>query len=384
MLRRALLAGLICATGVAAQHLRLGLVGGAGLTPDYIRTYFPGGQIVLPDGTVLTFSEVVRQPAGRTAIGGPLLEWSFHSNLSIEGNAIYRRLRLAGVGPTVTWQFPILLKYRFPPGQFGLFVEGGPSLRTTGNRNTNPSHIGVSAGAGLDWQAGAVRLSPTLRYTRWARDVAWTVPSKPDQLELLLAITGDAPSDRHPLGRRVRLGAAGGFFLVRPNRRSAWESPGTPASSFSAESLRGWIVGPRFEFDFTSAFGLLTEANYRQLRFRQTYRFGEAVQPPVISFEGKGAVLWQFPLLLRSGFGRGPFRPFVDVGPSFRLPQDVGGNAATIGVSAGAGVRHVWRGLGFESGLRYSHWGPSRFRNGEIAPNYFRRNQLDLVFAWTF
>jgi hypothetical protein len=215
MLRRALLAGLICATGVAAQHLRLGLVGGAGLTPDYIRTYFPGRQIVLPDGTVLTFPELVRQSAGRTAIGGPLLEWSFYSNLSVEGNAIYRRLRLAGVGPTVTWQFPILLKYRFPLGQFGLFVEGGPSLRTTGNRNANPSHIGVSGGAGLDWQAGAVRLSPTLRYTRWARDVAWTVPSKPDQLELLLAITGDAPSDRHPLGRRVRLGAAANRVRAR-------------------------------------------------------------------------------------------------------------------------------------------------------------------------
>lgn len=370
-------------TTSSAQHLRLGIIGGTALTRDYTTTYFPPLRFVTPDGTEFLSPGFIRQSAGRSAIGGPLLEWSFDRHLSIEANAIYRRLRLAGVGPTVTWQFPILVKYRFSLGPVMPFLQAGPSFRTTGNRNTNPSHAGATAGAGFDWKAGPLRLSPTLRYTRWARDVRWTIPSKPDQLELLLAISGDAASDRHPLGKKVRIGAAGGFPLVRPSRGSSWEDAGPPHSALSVESLRGWLIGPRFEVNFTPVFGMLIEANYRQLRSQQTFRFDDAGTPRVISFESKGAVLWQFPILLRSSLGQGPLTPFVDVGPSFRLPQDVGGNAATLGASAGAGVRYIWRGMGFESGLRYSHWGPSRMRNGEIAPNYFRRNQLDLVFGWT-
>jgi hypothetical protein len=45
------------------------------------------------------------------------------------------------------------------------------TFRIAGNLNGyNPSHYGATAGGGVEVAAGAVRLSPTLRYTRWARD----------------------------------------------------------------------------------------------------------------------------------------------------------------------------------------------------------------------
>jgi hypothetical protein len=244
----------------------------------------------------------------------------------------------------------------------------------------------------LDWRIGAISLAPTIRYTRWARDPAWTIPSKPDQLEALLVLSGDTMSDRHPFGSRVRFGVAGGFPLVRPVRSETWGRTAPELLSYSAsrEYFRGWIVGPRFEFHLSESIGLVAEANYRQLRFSGTDVY--VILNPVtgvpetrtITTEGKAAVLWQFPVLLRARLSTGAINPFFDLGPSFRLPQDVGGNAATIGVSGGAGIRPSWRGVAFETGLRYSYWGPTKRRNGDIAPNDFRRNQLDLTFAVTF
>ncbi|MBM3812696.1 MAG: PorT family protein [Acidimicrobiia bacterium] len=123
----------------------------------------------------------------------------------------------------ITWQFPVLAKYRFA-GRGGArpFLEAGPSFRTTGNRNTNPSHTGLTAGAGLDWKQLGFRVAPTFRYTRWAADPWWTHPSKQDQLEALVAISRDGVSDRQPLGGRVQPGIVGGFLLIRPVREQSW------------------------------------------------------------------------------------------------------------------------------------------------------------------
>jgi hypothetical protein len=53
-------------------------------------------------------------------------------------------------------EVPLLVKYRVPTGTTKLrpFLDGGASLRTSGNRNTLPSHRGVTAGAGVDFQVG--------------------------------------------------------------------------------------------------------------------------------------------------------------------------------------------------------------------------------------
>src|SRR5215470_4431340 len=88
-------------------------------------------------------------------------------------------------------QFPILAKHRLPMNQPNSFVELGPSLRASGNLNgAQPSHEGITAGAGIELRRGKVTISPTLRYSRWRADARRAGPQTvPDQLEMLVGFS---------------------------------------------------------------------------------------------------------------------------------------------------------------------------------------------------
>lgn len=372
------------------------MIGGTATTEDYPVYRFPASRFTLPDGTEGFSPEFTVRPRGRSAIGGASLEWMFTDRLSIETNAIYRRLRLdTYVGPTVTWEFPVLAKYRFRINRFDPFLEVGPSFRTTGNRNTEPSHFGVSAGAGIAWNiGGGFRLEPTVRYTRWAGDHRRQLfRSEPEQVEILLGLNRAASANRNPFGHRLKLGVVGGWTAIAPERNSSDSSvfDGPPPSRFSFrnESQRTWIAGARLEGVLTGPLSLAGEANYRQVRVFNTSSFdyvdpnGNRIQG-TRSGEFKQAVLWQFPILLR-------YRPLKGVGPVFeagpwlRLPQELSGlRLSRRGITAGAGLRFDWHGVAFEPGLRLTHWGAGRFRSGDVGPNSVRRNQFDAIFAVMF
>lgn len=71
----------------------------------------------------------------------------------------------------LTWDFPVLAKFHVAKLGRAPFVEAGPSFRATGNLNGyNPSHFGVTAGAGAEMRKGSVLLFTALRYTRWVED----------------------------------------------------------------------------------------------------------------------------------------------------------------------------------------------------------------------
>ncbi|MBI1354198.1 MAG: outer membrane beta-barrel protein [Acidobacteria bacterium] len=367
---------LVLGGSAAAQRLQFGVIGGAAATRDYIRSDDNGS-------------------GSRSPIGGPSLEWRFTEHFSVESNAIYRRLQREQGGPTVTWEFPVLAKYRFTTGRVNPFVEGGVSFRATGNRNTHPSHFGVTAGAGVDLLWHGLTVSPTVRYTRWRDDVWWTQPSKPDQVELLVGVSHAAFSDRKPLGERVSLGAVVGSMLVRPLPRSSsvetFTTPDFPDGIVAARSRtysRSWLAGPRIDVRLTDRWSVTAEANYRQIRFRQTTLFaaeGGLGVPTSGEFHNKAAVSWQFPVLVRRSFGDGPIRPYLAAGPSFRLAQTIGGaKLSTVGASAGLGLQFEWRALRFDPGLRYTYWGSSKYLNGETAPDGARPHQLDLLMGVTF
>jgi hypothetical protein len=141
---------------VAGHRMDLGLLGGLGLTPEFQSFYGP-------------IHEKARYVAGAS------VEFDLHHSLSLEVDGIYKPLR-TGTNSTdrfsvLTWQFPALAKHRWKRQRYTPFAEGGPSFRIAGNLNGyNPSHYGVTAGGGIEVAARAVRLSPMLRYTRWARD----------------------------------------------------------------------------------------------------------------------------------------------------------------------------------------------------------------------
>ncbi len=57
----------------------------------------------------------------------------------------------------LTWEFPILAKYRWTTRRWAPIIY-------------NPSHFGITAGAGLEARTHGILISPTLPYTRWLKD----------------------------------------------------------------------------------------------------------------------------------------------------------------------------------------------------------------------
>ncbi|MCW5982465.1 MAG: outer membrane beta-barrel protein [Bryobacteraceae bacterium] len=116
-----------------------------------------------------------RVPERMRYLAGLVARTKLKGNLSIEVDAIYKPLRAGGDDThrfsVLTWQFPVLARYSRPVGKWSPFAEAGPSFRLAGNLNGyNPSHYGLTVGGGIEARARDARLSPGIRYTRWAQD----------------------------------------------------------------------------------------------------------------------------------------------------------------------------------------------------------------------
>jgi hypothetical protein len=178
---------------IGDRKLRLGVIGGTPLT-----------------GGLQALRAPERLDEEQGYIGGLAVELDLTRCLSIEVNGLYRPLRAHSYNvfespgfPTtvvpfeftvVTWQVPVLAKYRLPPGsKLRPVFEAGPSFRAAGNLNGyNPSRYGFTAGGGIETTYKAMNISPVLRYTRWAKDPPGIVPNArtaPDQAELLVSFT---------------------------------------------------------------------------------------------------------------------------------------------------------------------------------------------------
>lgn len=131
------------------RKLWLGAVAGVSLTGDF------GGQ-----------------SSSRGYPAGLMVELELPRHLAVEADGLYRRLHFSGRPDVVlTWEVPLLLKYRFTTPHVTPFLALGPSFRVTGNLNdSNPSHYGIAAGAGVETRLGRLKVAPTIRYTRWAGD----------------------------------------------------------------------------------------------------------------------------------------------------------------------------------------------------------------------
>ena len=138
------------------HRLSLGVMGGVSLLGEF---YYPDSG--------------VRERIGYLAGASGQLE--LRQGLALEFDAVYKPLHSSfgqGQGFTVlSWDFPVLAKYHLAKLGRAPFVEAGPSFRAAGNLNGyNPSHLGVTAGGGVDVHTGWALLSAALRYTRWTKD----------------------------------------------------------------------------------------------------------------------------------------------------------------------------------------------------------------------
>jgi hypothetical protein len=373
----------LCQLGYG-QSLSFGIVGGGSVTDDFHNSAQGIGPV-----SFLEYSTPKRYAVGAMLELSLKAGWSFevdglfhplgYTNAALESNGTLNSVSPATV---VTWEFPVMAKYRFHPGRFTPFLEGGAALRTTGNLNgANPSHTGFIAGAGVDVPFGRFRFSPEIRYMHWNADPAYSVRTISNQVEVLAAFSTAPSRGGHFFGPRVSFGIVAGVTLT-PDfptySASGIAVTGTGSEPFTltnASGPRSFIAGPEIEVSLGRSFALEADAIYRPERSQGANIFGSGQS---YSY-GNSVPTWQLPVLGKYRIGRGRFQPFLEAGPSFRLATGLP-RAAFYGVTGGAGVAtHVSR-LAIAPAVRFTHWGPNTF---DISNGAFR-NEAELVAGFTF
>jgi len=387
------LCGLTLAAAFAyGQNLSIGLIGGTSLTDaarDVTRSTpgFPGTRV---------WSQSKDWQAGAA------VEYRVRPWLSLEVDGIYRELHITWAGvepdgtlnsvspsPVVTWEFPVLLKHRFRFDNWQPFVEAGPAFRTTGNLNFSPTHYGAAAGLGVEKRWGSWSFAPVVRYTRWAREQSNGTQGslQPNQLELLVAIGRASESSFHPAGARVSLGAVVGFGLTLDYPETTYRTQGLiavpqPGGGYTYDQVgavqyltgaRSLIAGPSVEIHVTPRLSVEVDALHKPLRSRGWMVLDNGVQYPART--ATMAATWQLPVLAKFRVGWRHANPFVEAGPSFRLPQ---WDLSTYGVSAGAGVEMRLGALKFSPAVRWTHWGAGGVASGVA------RNEASVLASFSF
>ena len=161
--------------------MRLGVVAGTNLSADY------GSETLQINADVIdrlgSFHEVSRtiKSGPKSLLVGPSIEFLLPRRLSVETDVIYRPVSTTNIAiydtraPArsdyrfVTWEFPVLAKYRLGYKRFVPFIGAGPNFRLTQSL-TSSSPYGVTAASGIEFRLGSAKVSPSVRYTHWGRD----------------------------------------------------------------------------------------------------------------------------------------------------------------------------------------------------------------------
>jgi hypothetical protein len=382
---------LLLSLEASAQKVSVGIVGGASLTDGFrdqtVYSYLPSLEPGSPGFFVGTR---FWSPSKDYLIGG-MLEFHFNPHWSLEVNGLFRQLHgnwasvlpdglLHNVSPhpVVTWQFPVLGKYRFQGRKWTPFVEAGPSFRTAGNLNSsNPSHHGLTAGGGLETNWRGLSIAPTVRYTLWAGDKyqGTGAQTAPDQVEILVQFSRESKSSGRPLDRHISLGFTVGTNLTGDYRTTniAHESQ-TPI--YVSSGPKSFVYGPMVEVRLPHRLSVevnalhrpissATETSYEGTPYRYTYR----------------AVTWVFPVLVKYRFSVRGLEPFIGLGPSFRLRQTLAeaADASPYGIAAAAGLYMHAGPMRITPAIRYTHW--ARDRRDYGGPY---RNQAEVLVGFSF
>jgi opacity protein-like surface antigen len=206
---------LLGAAAAFSQPFSFGLKGGLPMT-DFLNT------------AQSSISSLSFTSATNRYIVGPTAELRLPFGLGVEVDALYRHFNYAESGTikgaatvlnaTTTgnaWEFPLLVKYRFPGKIIRPYVVGGVAwdtlsgltqavTLTTGSgasksNTSNPTELsnstsrGFVLGAGISVKALVIHISPEVRYTRWGAqhflDPNGGLSSNQNQAEFLLGIT---------------------------------------------------------------------------------------------------------------------------------------------------------------------------------------------------
>ena len=159
---------------------------------------------------------------------GPEVELRLPAGLSVEFDALYRHFSYVGIsgpnsviastGSSGNWEFPLVVKYKFPSKLVRPYLEAGAAWDSlAGLKNTvteticnngggavcnvvlappaatSKGTMGAVIGAGVDIHVFKLfHIAPELRYTRWAKDyfnLAGVLNSTKNQAEALVGFT---------------------------------------------------------------------------------------------------------------------------------------------------------------------------------------------------
>ena len=379
---RLLFAGVFVCALASAQTFSFGVVGGASVTPDFKSsfTYEP------PPGPGL----LTGYSASERYIVGGMLEFQLPKDWSIEIDGVFHPLRFefgtilpngtligGSPSPVMTWEFPVLAKYRFRWGAWSPFLEAGPSFRTAGNLNgSNPSHYGLAAGAGVETRLGRFRIAPEVRYIRWAEDHNSLGPfTSSDQVEFLTSFSTGGFEGGRAFGPRVSLGVVAGVTLS-PDFRSVTLSQTSAFTDSFSSSPGALLLGPMVEVAIARGLFFEGDAIHQPMRSTNRGGFNGDVSSDTQSFN-----TWSFPLLGKHKFSTRGTKPFLEAGSAFRDAPEPRG-LSPYGIAAGAGIEtHFWR-LAISPLVRYTHWGRySPTVAGALVPF---QNQVALFTGFSF
>jgi len=154
------------------------------------------GRLVPVDGSVIVNSNRTSPVIGfATSLALP-------KQMSVEVGALYRPLNARDISTfsngfsrersftVLTWEFPVLAKFKLPVLKTRPFVEFGPSFRASGNLNdARPSRQGITEGIGMELHKRGPAITPTLRFTHWAADPTPNAKAThPNQIDLVVGL----------------------------------------------------------------------------------------------------------------------------------------------------------------------------------------------------
>jgi hypothetical protein len=388
--KRILLATALLLTGTVSgsgQRVSFGVVGGTNLTHDFPanRGYYLDADHPTGNTAVEVYSDT------HSFFAGLSVEFGLGKDFSLEADALHRNLNLeqrflfpdgqmqeGARTSVVTWEWPVLIKYRLPARRMQPFLEVGPSFRTRDNpAPTEPSPFGATVGAGMEFHLWRLRLSPAIRYTRWQYDGPFPrTATKRDQIEFLTGVSYPASPALWGLhGRKIGIGLTAGAPLT-----GGLNAGSRAATSYVSES-QGYMAGLVVEVEVMRGLGVEVDGLYRPLRAHNitgVYRQEFTV------------LTWQFPVLakhrLRTLRGIGTV---VEAGPSFRLSGNRNGyDPSAMGFTGGAGVERRFGTVTVGPVLRYTRWAQDPSQKdaspGNAAPATTNRNQLEVLASLSF
>ena len=377
----------LCAYAASAQHLSIGAIGGINLTDDTGSGQQTSSRNTTPPATATD----IFGPGARRAILGIKLEADFNRNWSIEFDALHRELKstvrtvfspplerpdgslLSQIGPfthvLTPWEFPLLAKYRLNLPRVHPFILGGAAFRPASVGN-NLSHFGFATGAGVELFARGFRISPSIRYTRWASKYGDRLGSPLlNQVEFLVGV--DRPSSQfNPsvFGRPISAGVILGIGLG-----SDFKVSNFPAFAAQTPEANSGIYGLVLEAALSQNFAVEADGLYRPLHGSESFA-GQSTRFAHLT--------WEFPVLLKYCFSASPrLRPFFTIGPSFRAEGNLNLQSVShVGATIGGGIESHLSRLKIAPTFRYTHWAGSSPGNRAHAWT----NQTQLLVAFTF